>query len=145
MFFFKIMQIVRMVWKWWAGLIANMNVNLKMMDGLLEWASRVALVVKNSPVSAGAVTDVSSVPGSGRSSEGGQGNPLQYSCLENFLDRRCWWATVHRVTKSRTWLKWLSTAQHSTTGAFSWEVIVFFTRARSKWLTGWLQKARLLT
>ena len=73
-----------------------------MTDVLLEWASQVALVVKNSPVSAGAVTDVSSIPGSGRSSEGGQGNPLQYSCLENFLDRRCWWATVHRVTKSQT-------------------------------------------
>ena len=74
----------------------------KMMDVLLEWASQVALVVKNSLVSAGDGTDVSSIPGLGRSSEGGQGNPLQYSCLENFMDRRGWWATVHRVTKSRT-------------------------------------------
>ena len=43
-----------------------------------------------------------SIPGSGRSSRGGNGNPLQYSCLENSLDRGAWWATVHEVTKSRT-------------------------------------------
>ena len=67
-----------------------------MMDVLLGWASQVALVVKNLPASAGDVTDVSSIPGSGRSSEGGQGNPFQYSCLENFMDRGGWWATVHR-------------------------------------------------
>ena len=39
----------------------------------------------------------------------GNGNPLQYSCLENPMDRGAWWATVHRVAKSWTWLKWLST------------------------------------
>ena len=39
----------------------------------------------------------------------GNGNPLQYSCLENSVDRGAWWATVHRITKSQTWLKWLST------------------------------------
>ena len=48
-------------------------------------------------------------PGSGRSPGGGNGNPLQYSCLENPTDRETWWATVHRVTKSQTRLKWLST------------------------------------
>ena len=46
--------------------------------------------------------DVGSVPGSGRSPGGGHGNPLQYSCLENPMDKGAWWATVHRVAKSRT-------------------------------------------
>ena len=45
-----------------------------------------------------------SIPGSGRSSGEGNGNPLQYSCLENPLDRGTWWATVHWVAKSRTQL-----------------------------------------
>ena len=47
-------------------------------------------------------------PGLGRSPGGGNGNPLQYSCLENPMDRGAWWATVHRVAKSQTQLKRLS-------------------------------------
>ena len=54
-----------------------------------------------------------SIPGSERSPGWGNGNPLQYSCLENFMDRGDWQATVHRVAKSRTQLKQLST-QHTT-------------------------------
>ena len=50
-----------------------------------------------------------SIPGSGRSPEGGQGNPLQYSSLENPIDRGVWQATVHSITNSWTQLKWLST------------------------------------
>ena len=46
--------------------------------------------------------DLGSIPGSGRSSGEGNGNPLQYSCLENPTDRGTWWATVHGVAKSRT-------------------------------------------
>ena len=46
--------------------------------------------------------DMGSIPGSGRSAEGGHGNPLQSSCLENPMDRGAWWATVHRVTQSDT-------------------------------------------
>ena len=46
--------------------------------------------------------DPGSIPGSGRSSEKGNGNPLQYSCLENFMDRGAWWAMVHGVAKSQT-------------------------------------------
>ena len=46
--------------------------------------------------------DLSSIPGSGRSPGGGHGNPLQYSYLENSMDRGAWWATVYGVTKSRT-------------------------------------------
>ena len=48
--------------------------------------------------------DLCSIPGSGRSPGEGNGNPLQYSCLENTMDRGAWWATVHRVAKSRTQL-----------------------------------------
>ena len=44
------------------------------------------------------------IPGLGRSSGEGNGTPLQYSCLENPMDGRAWWATVHEVTKSQTWL-----------------------------------------
>ena len=53
--------------------------------------------------------ETSSTPGSERSPGGGHGNPLRYSCLENPLDRGTWQATVHRVAKSRTRLKQLST------------------------------------
>ena len=51
------------------------------------WASQVALVAKNPPVNAGDIKDVGSIPGLGRSSEGGHGNPLQCSCLETPMDR----------------------------------------------------------
>ena len=59
-------------------------------------------MVKNMPANAGDVRDVGSISGLGRSPGGGYGNPLQYSCLENPTDRETWWATVHRVAKSRT-------------------------------------------
>ena len=58
-------------------------------------------VAKNPPAKAG---DASLIPGSGRSPGGGNGNPLHYSCLGNPMDRRAWWAEVHRVIKSRTQL-----------------------------------------
>ena len=63
------------------------------------------LVVKNLPATTGEIRNVGSIPGSGRSPGGGHGNPLQYSSLENFMDRRARRATVHRVTKSQTQLK----------------------------------------
>ena len=59
-------------------------------------------MVKNPPANAGDVRDVVSIPELGRSPEGGHGNLLQYSCLENPMDRGAWWAKVHRVTKSQT-------------------------------------------
>ena len=65
-------------------------------------ASQVALVVKNMFANAGDLRDTSSIPGSRKSSGGGNGNPLQYSCLENLTDRKAWWPTVHRVIKSQT-------------------------------------------
>ena len=58
-----------------------------------------ALVVKNLP-DVGDVKDVGLIPGLARSPGGGHGNPLQYSCLENPMDRGAWWATVHRGAKS---------------------------------------------
>ena len=71
--------------------------------------SQVALVVKNLPANAGDLRDVGLIPGSGRSPGVGNGNPLQYPCLENPMDRGAWWATVHGVTKNQTLLKGLST------------------------------------
>ena len=55
-------------------------------------------VVKNPPANAGEARDTGSVLGRGRSSGGGHGNPLQYSCLDNLMSREAWWATVQRVT-----------------------------------------------
>ena len=55
---------------------------------------------KESACNAGDTGDVGSIPGSGRSPEEGNGNLLQYSCLENPMDRGAWWATVQRVAKS---------------------------------------------
>ena len=62
-------------------------------------------MVKNPPAKAGDMRDVASIPGLGRSPGEGHGNPLQYSRLENLMDRGVWQATVHRVTKSSTRLK----------------------------------------
>ena len=57
-------------------------------------------VVKNPPADAGDARDVGSIPGLGRSPGGGNGNPLQYSCLKNPTDRGAWWTTVHGVAES---------------------------------------------
>ena len=66
-----------------------------MLFGASQW-----LVVKNPPVNAGDVRDSGLIPGLGRSSGGGHGNLLQYSCLENSMDRGAWWVSVRRVTES---------------------------------------------
>ena len=63
---------------------------------------------QNLPANAGDIRDAGSVPGSGRSPGGGHSNPLQYSCLENPMDRGAWRATVHRVAQSQIRLKRLS-------------------------------------
>jgi len=60
-------------------------------------ASQVALVGKNLPANAEVKRDAGSVPGMGRYPRRGHGNPLQFSCLENPMDRGAWWATVHGV------------------------------------------------
>ena len=68
-------------------------------------ASQVALMVTNQPSNTGDKRDVGSIPGSGRSLGGGCGNPPQYACLENSMDRGAWQATIHRVAKGQTGLK----------------------------------------
>ena len=65
-------------------------------------ASQVALVAKHPPASEGDIRDVGSIPGLGRSLGGEHGNPPQYSCLENPMDRGAWRVRVHRVAKSQT-------------------------------------------
>ena len=67
-------------------------------------ASHMVLAVKKLSANAGDLRDSGSIPDSGRSA-GGHGNPLQYFCLGNLMDRGAWWATAHRVAKSQTQLK----------------------------------------
>ena len=63
-----------------------MNADIGIYD--IYWFFQVVLVVKNLPANAGDAGDMGLIPGSGRSTAGGHGNPLQYSCLENPMDRR---------------------------------------------------------
>ena len=92
-----------------------------MLGAEIAGASQVVLVVKNPPADAGDVGDAGLIPGSGRSSGGECGNPLQYSCLENPMDRGAWQATVHGVAKSRTRLKQLSTGGQSAGETVKWD------------------------
>ena len=71
----------------------------------IYYASQVVIAVKNPPANARDGRNMDSTPGSGRSPGGGHDNPLQYSCLENSMDRRAWQATVYSVTKSQTRLR----------------------------------------
>ena len=79
-----------------------------MLAPVVDRASQVALVLKNPSANEGDIRDTALIPGSGRSPGGGQGNPLQYSCLENPMDGGAWRAMVHRVAKNATQLKGLS-------------------------------------
>ena len=78
-------------------------------------SSQVLLVVKNPPTNAEDIRDVGLIPESGGSPGGGDGNPLQYSCLENPMDRGAWWATTCKFAKGWTPLKRLSTQAQSST------------------------------
>ena len=82
--------------------------------------------------------DPSSIPGSGRSPGKGNGNPLQYSCLENPMDRGAWWATVHGVAKSRTRLSHF-TSLHFNTDLLSCFILVvtFVPEKINEVYTGW--------
>ena len=84
-----------------------LNVTSKLQNVLMKvvnmWASPAS--GKESAGNAGATGDVGSIPGSGRSPGAKRGNPLQYSFLENPIDREAWWASVHRVTQSPTRMK----------------------------------------
>ena len=79
-------------------------------------------VVKNLPANAG---DVGSIPGSGRSPGGGNGNPLKYSCLGSLMDRGTWWAAVHRVAKK------LATTEHMQK---SWLLLSIYTPTPNPYL-----------
>ena len=79
-------------------LLENLEIRLYVPPGL-------ALVVKISPVNAGDIRDVGSIPELGKSPGEGHGNASQYSCLENLMDRGAQWTIVHRVAKSQTWVK----------------------------------------
>ena len=70
--------------------------------GLGPGASQVVLEVKNLPANAGDIRDAGLISGLERFPGGGHGNPLQYSCLENPMDRGTWRATVHGVAKNQT-------------------------------------------
>ena len=72
------------------------------MHNIIIWTSQVMLLVKNSSASARDLRDAGSIPGLGRSSGGGYGNPLQYFCLENPMDRGAWWAIINGVAKRQT-------------------------------------------
>ena len=85
----KLIYVVTHTFLEWLHLIVYIS-----QGSLEKWASQVVLAVKNPPANA---RDMGSIPGSGRPPGGGRGNPLQYSCLENPIDRGAWWAIVHRV------------------------------------------------
>ena len=90
--------------QWLRASVREVN---QMQKGLPWWLSD-----KESAFHAGPTGDLSSVPESGRSSGEGHGNPFQYSCLENLMDREAWQATVHKVAKSQIRLKQLSILAH---------------------------------
>ena len=76
--------------------------NTMLIPDTQTWTSQVSLVVKNLPAKAGGLRDADSIPRSRRSSGVENGNALQYSCLENPMDRGAWRAIVHRIAKSWT-------------------------------------------
>ena len=83
---------------WKVRIIVSVHFSLGVVAGR---ASQVVRTVKNLPAYVGFTRDEGSIPGLGRSAGVGNGNLLQYSCLENSVDRGAWWLTVHGVPKSR--------------------------------------------
>jgi len=84
-----------------------MNIDTKVLNRILATGSLSFLggsAGKESACNAGDTGNAGSVPGSGRSSGGGNGNPFQFSCLKNPMDRGAWKSVVQRVVKSQTWL-----------------------------------------
>ena len=77
----------------------------------IKFGSQVAVVVENPSANAGDIRDMGSMPGLGRSPRGGHSNPLQYSCLENLMDRGTWRATVHGGHKKLNMIEQLSKAR----------------------------------
>ena len=96
---FNLVQLLTMFWLWPGPSPhqAHFTPALYIREG-----SQVVLVVKNLPANAGDARDLGLIPGSGKSPGEGNGNPFQYSCLENPMDRGAWQATVHRVAELDT-------------------------------------------
>ena len=86
---------------WCSSISQRVSSRVGVTDGCEE-GFPVALVVKNPPANAGDIRDTIAIPGSGRSPGEGNGNPLQYPCLESPRDWGAWWAPVHRVPESDT-------------------------------------------
>ena len=96
-------------WRWWIGMpgvLQSMGWQSVRHDWVTEPTDWLKLVpaVKNLPANAEDIGDAGLMPGLGRSSGVGNGNPVQYSYLGNPIDREAWWAVVHRIAKSWTWL-----------------------------------------
>ena len=103
-------------------------------------------VVKNIPANAGDTGDAGSIPGWGRSPGEGNGNPLQYSCLVNPMDRGAWRATIHGIAKSCTWLSMhAGTCTYVTGGRTKNDPILWQRRDQPGCSGGWtlLNKGRL--
>ena len=87
----------------WGEINAFWSTSTSFLLGKINYrASLVAQLIKNPPANAGDSKEAGLTPGSGRSPGEGNGNPLQYSCLENPMSRGAWWATIHGVPKSWT-------------------------------------------
>ena len=86
------------------GLLKSIIFNSWISAWLIQ-SNPLGAVIKNPPANA---RDMGSIPGSGRSPGEGNGNPLQYSCLRNRMDRGVWWATVHGVAKDLDTIEWLN-------------------------------------
>ena len=91
-------------------------------------------MVKNPSANSGDIRDTGSIPSSGRSPGGGDGNPLQYSCLKNHMDRGAWQVIVHRAEKSRTQLKLLSMY----TSTYTKKVFVAYLKFKFNWTSYFL-------
>ena len=87
------------------------------------WGFPGGSVVKNLPANAGATEDMGSIPGSRRSPGEGNGNLLQYSSLENFMDSGAWQATVHGVAKNQT-QEWLTHTQSLAKGKYNYHILI---------------------
>ena len=105
--------------------------NLSRHQVLFQWVSLLnpgGSVVKNPTANAGDIRDAGSISGLGRCPGEGDGNPLQYSCLENSMDRGAWWATVHGVTKGHIHNSPPGTHHHHYRKFITGEINQFFTK-----------------